>query len=271
MNSQLNDPLSRQRSPDWARPLQVLALLLCAGAAGCVIGDANPLGKACDESHPCPSPLACVDLVCAVAEGDAGGRDAGPAADAAVEPPDSSTDAPDSATEPPAGLDGGGRADADAVPPDAMVSDAAVAACPSGAVSSGCVCGSTFVSSGYCCGGIPRSSDCMRVRLDCGLASGTSTFDGKVFSPMLPYLTAGTAYDSDEGITGNYPIANTDYDALYQNETWVQTSSATFTIPVVNGNYTVHLHFVDWVHTGVGQRVFHVDLQGARILTDFDI
>lgn len=144
--------------------------------------------------------------------------------------------------------------------------------CGNGAVSSQCTCGSSVVNSGFCCGGIARATDCPRVRLDGGLVSGTSTFFGKLFAPLVPYLTAGSAFDSSEGITENYPIANTDYDPLYQNETWVDTSSpATFTIPIENGNYTVHLHFVDWVQGNAGERQFHVDLQGARVLTDLDI
>ena len=147
-----------------------------------------------------------------------------------------------------------------------------VPVCGNGPVSADCTCGNSVVSSGYCCGGLPRATDCVRVRLDGGLVSGTSTFDGKVFSPLLPYLNSGTAYDSDEGVSGNYPIANTDYDALYQNETWVDTlSPAIFTFPVENGNYTVHLHFVDWSRSAAGERQFHVDLQGARVLTDLDI
>ena len=145
--------------------------------------------------------------------------------------------------------------------------------CGNGSVSSSCTCGTTVVSSGYCCGGALRSTECMRVRLDGGLTSGTSTFGGTVFLPLLPYLATGQAFDSNEGITGDYVIANTDYDALYQNETWVSTPEATFLIPVDNGNYTVHLHFVDWA-TGThnsGDRLFHVDLQGARVLTNLDI
>lgn len=168
------------------------------------------------------------------------------------------------ACSPPNNCGGGGTAN--------QCGSSAVGACGNGAVSSQCTCGSSVVNSGFCCGGISRSTDCVRVRLDAGLAAGTSTLGGKVFSPLLPYLTAGQAYDSSEGIEGSYPIANTDHDALYQNETWVETASpATFTIPIDNGNYTVHLHFVDWAQSSAGERQFHVDLQGKRVLTDLDI
>ncbi|MCK9641515.1 MAG: malectin domain-containing carbohydrate-binding protein [Prolixibacteraceae bacterium] len=114
------------------------------------------------------------------------------------------------------------------------------------------------------------------LRLDGGLASGTSTFEGKTFVPLLPYLTNGQAYNSIEGQTLNIPIANTLNDALYQKETWIDiiAPSATFTFPnIVNGNYTVHLHFVDWSTNthNPGDRVFAVALQGSTVIPNLDI
>ena len=90
------------------------------------------------------------------------------------------------ACSPPNNCGGGGTAN--------QCGSSAVGACGNGAVSSQCTCGSSVVNSGFCCGGISRSTDCVRVRLDAGLAAGTSTLGGKVFSPLLPYLTAGQAY-----------------------------------------------------------------------------
>ena len=111
------------------------------------------------------------------------------------------------------------------------------------------------------------------LRLDGGLQSGTVTFDGKVFVPLLPYLTDGEAVDSFTNGVG-IPIADTDYDELYQLETWVPSSahSAMFEFPVSNGDYTVHLHFVDWVDAvPVGGRVFDVELEGQEVISDLDI
>ena len=63
---------------------------------------------------------------------------------------------------------------------------------------------------------------------------------------------------------------------LYLSETWVdytQAPAATFTIPVANGNYSVYLHFVDWSSqtSKPGDRLFDVDLDGTREITDLDI
>jgi len=90
---------------------------------------------------------------------------------------------------------------------------------------------------------------------------------------LLPYLTSGEAFDSPTDGLGN-PIGGTVFDELYQIETFMQPTSghATFTIPVEVGDYTVHLHFVDWVENSVvGSRVFNVELQGQRVISNLDI
>ncbi len=149
------------------------------------------------------------------------------------------------------------------------------ATCSTGAVSSSCSCGGSVVTSGYCCGGAYQSGACdlTTLRIDAGLVSGTSTYDGYTFVPLLPYLTAGVANNSTLA-TGE--IADTNYDGLYLSETWVdytQAPAATFTIPVANGNYSVYLHFVDWSSqtSKPGDRLFDVDLDGTREITDLDI
>ena len=112
------------------------------------------------------------------------------------------------------------------------------------------------------------------LRLNAGLESGTSTFDGKEFVPLSQYLVDGTANSSMDAGLG-IPISGTAFDPLYQVELYIPAakSFATFTIPVENGARTVHLHFVDWtpLTSDIGDRVFHVDLQGERVLSDFDI
>ena len=153
--------------------------------------------------------------------------------------------------------------------------------CPTGAVTAACSCGGSDVTSGFCCSGVAGAVTCnaaslSKVRLDGGLATGTRTYDGDTFSPLLPYLTAGVAENSTEGLVNDYPVADTAYPALYQIETWVNepaTQSATFTIPVTNGAYSVYLHFVDWsTQTHVaGDRLFDVALQGNTVIKDIDI
>ena len=55
---------------------------------------------------------------------------------------------------------------------------------------------------------------------------------------------------------------------VYQSERW---GKCTYTLPVKKGSsYTVRLHFAE-VKLDVGQRKFNVDINGQRVLTDFDI
>lgn len=141
----------------------------------------------------------------------------------------------------------------------AVVSLAQLLACDSSAVD--------VADAEPCCGAAA-------LRVDGGLASGTSVYDDKTFVPLLPYLTEGEARDSTEASDPAVEIANTVYDDLYRSETWVVQSPATFTFPVANGSYTVHLHFADWYSPGIqqpGERLFHVDIQGARAFTNVDI
>ena len=117
------------------------------------------------------------------------------------------------------------------------------------------------------------NDDGFALRLNAGLETGTSTFDGKVFEPLRQYVTAGGANSSSAGL--EIPINGTVFDELYQVEFYipVAASHATFSIPVEDGDYTVHLHFVDWTPytSEIGDRVFHVDIQGERVLSDFDM
>jgi hypothetical protein len=60
-------------------------------------------------------------------------------------------------------------------------------------------CNAGYVLTGNQCtpsgGSGGGSGSASRVRLDGGLASGTSVYDGKTFVPLLPYLTSGEAGD----------------------------------------------------------------------------
>ena len=133
-------------------------------------------------------------------------------------------------------------------------------------------CNAGYVLTGNQCtpSGGSGSGNASRIRLDGGLASGTSVYDGKTFVPLLPYLASGEAGNS----TTSVAIANTEFDGLYQTETFIWTSPVTFAVPVANGSYSVHLHFADWnpyEPQAPGDRLFNVDIQGARKLTNLDI
>ena len=58
--------------------------------------------------------------------------------------------------------------------------------------------------------------------------------------------------------------------AVYQTERW---GAFTYTLPSLTPNaaYTVRLHFAENYWSSTGQRRFHVDINGVRVLTEFDI
>lgn len=116
------------------------------------------------------------------------------------------------------------------------------------------------------------ASDLSRVRLDGGLEDGVTVIGGKEFAPLLSYLSQGDAHNSQDG--EGKTIYGTEYDEIYQAETYLDEGgvAATFVIPVKNGDYTVHLHFVDWVEANEsGSRVFDVALEGETVIEGLDI
>lgn len=66
----------------------------------------------------------------------------------------------------------------------------------------------------------------------------------------------------------NLQVPNAAPETVYQTERWGQ---CTYTIPVKRGvTFTVRLHFVE-TKLQAGERKFNVDINGRRVLSDFDI
>ena len=86
--------------------------------------------------------------------------------------------------------------------------------------------------------------------------------------------TLGQTWAADYGFTGGNlwsttgTVANNPAPALYQTCRWGNFS---YSFPAPNGSYQVTLKFADPSMTGPGQRVFSVALNGAQVLTNFDI
>ncbi len=111
------------------------------------------------------------------------------------------------------------------------------------------------------------------IRINCG-------------GPKLEYH--GVVFEADKWYTGTYKYANpniwdiygTTYDELYMTERASDNDLAMFSynIPVLQGDYTVCLHFAEiyWNCPG-GQpggdssRIFNVDIEGSRVLGNYDI
>ncbi len=87
---------------------------------------------------------------------------------------------------------------------------------------------------------------------------------------------AGQTWSADTGFLGgstyNSPgaIANTTTPDLYQTERW-GSGGFSYDFPVANGTYTVTLKFAEIFFTSAGSRVFNVSINGAQVLSNFDI
>ncbi|RDC66045.1 malectin domain-containing carbohydrate-binding protein [Adhaeribacter pallidiroseus] len=117
------------------------------------------------------------------------------------------------------------------------------------------------------CGGTPEVT---AIRINSGgtsyLASGNQQF-------------VADTYFGGENRTGsiaNGEILNTTDDELYRTER--SAASFNYAVPVANGNVQVILHFAEiWFGApgrgpaGAGRRMFHVDIEGGRKLTNYDI
>ena len=100
--------------------------------------------------------------------------------------------------------------------------------------------------------------------------------------------TGGVAWSADQFFTGGRSnvytnaIAGTTDDVLYQTErsSTANTLGFSYALPVAqSGSYTVRLHMAElwWTaasgyrQAGLGKRVFNVQLEGANVLTNYDI
>jgi len=105
-------------------------------------------------------------------------------------------------------------------------------------------------------------------RLNAGGPSSL-TLEGAIWSSDTAYVDGGTPSTSVRNIAG------TSTPALYHTKRWGGEvgDPMTFRIPVGAGAYRVRLHFVETYEPNfaAGQRVFHVDLEGTRVLGSYDI
>jgi len=85
----------------------------------------------------------------------------------------------------------------------------------------------------------------------------------------------GHAWSSDTGFAGGYlwsvgsSISGTATGPLYQTCRYGYAFNYVFAVP--NGTYTVNLKFAEVARGGTGQRLFNVGINGAAVLTNFDI
>jgi Malectin domain/F5/8 type C domain len=95
---------------------------------------------------------------------------------------------------------------------------------------------------------------------------------GSGFAPDEYYSggTEGTNTTGSNGDTGfktvTSPIPQNDWNTF-------RSGTSTYVIPDLTpgAGYQVRLYFLDWQYTQQGQRVFNVDINGAPVLSNFDI
>ena len=100
-----------------------------------------------------------------------------------------------------------------------------------------------------------------------------SPFKANVGGGQYASSTTGT-WAADSGFVGGTTatttatIAGTADPALYQSERWGNFS---YSVPVPNGTYTLHLHFSENYFSAAGRRKFDVLAENTVVLNDFDI
>ncbi|WP_345156543.1 InlB B-repeat-containing protein [Pontibacter saemangeumensis] len=96
---------------------------------------------------------------------------------------------------------------------------------------------------------------------------------------------AGRSWSADANFTGgltkakSFDVAGTLDDQLYLSYRYAASGAPfSYSIPAEAGTYTVRLHFLEpyygapgGVAGGAGKRVFHVDVEGQRVLSSYDI
>jgi hypothetical protein len=101
------------------------------------------------------------------------------------------------------------------------------------------------------------------VQIDAG-GAGSGTFAAD------EYFNTGSEFSTSSTVnTAN--VISPAPEAVYQSVRWA--SSFTYTIPGLSAgaSYTVRLHFAELTFSGSGERVFNVTINGASVLSNFDI
>ncbi|MFN8473385.1 MAG: malectin domain-containing carbohydrate-binding protein [Anaerolineae bacterium] len=91
---------------------------------------------------------------------------------------------------------------------------------------------------------------------------------GSYAEPSGKVWSADTGFSGGASSSTTAAIANTNAAPLYQAERYGNFS---YNVAVPNGSYEVTLRFAEIYRTSAGQRIFNVALNGATVLSNFDI
>ena len=103
------------------------------------------------------------------------------------------------------------------------------------------------------------------LRINAGGGSFIDSF-GNIWSPDRDYVGGSSN-------TNAQTIWNTNDGGLYTTERLAESENGSFAyeVPVVDGSYTVRLHFAELFHNFVSLRAFDVDIEGSQVLSNFDV
>lgn len=92
----------------------------------------------------------------------------------------------------------------------------------------------------------------------------------------MPYIdSSGKFFDVDHyysgGVTGSTTATISGTPDPTEFQTYRYGANFSYTIPVVNGTYTLYLHFVEPYWTASGQRIFSVTANGTTVVSNLDI
>ena len=109
------------------------------------------------------------------------------------------------------------------------------------------------------------------LRISCGSEEDYRDPAGNTWKADRAFTEGGWGYVGGDYITrpGNIEILKTELDPMYRTERY---SLDRYRITVPNGKYSVALHVAETYPrvTSVGERVYHIDIEGERVLPDFD-
>lgn len=98
------------------------------------------------------------------------------------------------------------------------------------------------------------------LRINCGDASSTVSYNGDDYDPDIHYLGG----DTYSGTPGGLP-------SLYTTERWDGDRFLEYEINVDNGHYLVILHFAEIFFDSVGSRIFDINLEEQLMEDNFDM
>lgn len=98
-------------------------------------------------------------------------------------------------------------------------------------------------------------------------AINVGSFDSLDVTQDLRY-TGDMLYEGGNLSATNNNIQGSILQDIYQSERWGEFS---YNLPVDNGQYDITLQFAEIYWDEVGDRVLHVDIEGARMISDLDI